>query len=223
MLFLISVGPFSKPVLEVARDMTELASTPEEKPWLGPDLLPPKPPGSPYGYQSKDQLHPCSQEELVAACGPGASVGVDLVWHPDAERLVPVIEVPFLREPWLRRQRKATNQQLILGVLGLATFGLACIRAEPGWRDLLWVNLLFLGLLPIYECAYGLWQLRSNVADKYLAAIEGARFGLWLGRHRIAYTWVILAVSASVSIVGFVCGLEDAIQTHLRQFEMLRP
>src|SRR5215207_5397693 len=66
-------------------------------PWDAADIFPPKPADADYGWRS----HPCTREELIERCRSAAAGRqfVELVWTPDAPRMVPPAEVPWLIEP----------------------------------------------------------------------------------------------------------------------------
>src|SRR5512133_884214 len=132
------------------------------KPWLAPDLLPLKPDEADYGYKRGKDLVSCTKEELIASCRPGSGLEINLVWHPDSDRLVPVSDVAFLRDALRQRAKSALSWVLAGGLLNIAGIVLARRDATPGWSDLLWVNLFVFGVLPLLQWGYDTWEFRRS-------------------------------------------------------------
>src|SRR5262245_10506061 len=124
-------------------------------PWESEDCFPEKPPGSEYGYLSRGKLVECSREDLIRYCDGSEKREVDLVWHPEAARVVPVSTVPFLRDALKRREKKQLKEDIRTNIFIVLIFAVLAWSAmgNPGYLMIC----LFLGVV------IGGWPLFQNL------------------------------------------------------------
>jgi membrane associated rhomboid family serine protease len=179
------------------------APDPVLPPWERPDAFPEKPVGHDYGYVLDRALIPCSRDELIRRCAGAEVPGIDLVWHPDAVRVVPAAQVPFLTESLRRRFRKQIKTQLWVGTVSLVYFAAV---ATTAWHRgqmfaLLLVLMAVVGILPIVQGVRHLRDLRSIPLDASLEDDVHSRYRAWIGSRPIYFTWTLLAL---VYVIGAI-------------------
>jgi membrane associated rhomboid family serine protease len=165
------------------------------KPWESPDLFSPRPDAPDYGYVADRQRFGCTPEELVARCR-ASRPHVDLVWTPQAPRLVPPAEVPWLLDAVRERTRDDLRHNVLNGVGLVVVWSvlalLSALRGKGYPLPLLIVLVLMLGVVPLVQPAWGLWRLRRRPDyPKELAATF--RYQVWLGTRRMTTTWLLAA------------------------------
>lgn len=118
---------------------------------------------------------------------------VDLVWTPEAPRLLPPGEVPWLLDAVLERTRRNLqyNVKNGLGLLAIWT-ALAVVYALGGTPiPLLLVIVLMLGVVPVVQPAAGLWRMRKNPVGYAREQASILRYQMWLGTRRATATWAL--------------------------------
>jgi membrane associated rhomboid family serine protease len=198
-------------------------------PWDAPDIFPPKPGDSDYGWRSRGRSHPCTREELIERCrsSAGGRQFVELVWTPDTPRMVPPAEVSWLVEPLRQRARADLryNLRIDAGVLALGILYIVYMQTRRPPADVpplyLAVFLLF-AIVPAAQDVWALSRLRRSFA--YLAEqAEALRYAVWLGARRIVATYFVggalLAVWAAQLVVGLresfaAAGLDKPLVRH---------
>lgn len=178
-------------------------------PWESADLFPPRPETGDYGWRARGRSQPCSKEQLIARCRAGGPP-VDLVWTPDAPRMVPPAEVPWLLEPIRRRARadlrfdlRLDAALLLMGVVYLGQWG---DRTHP-------VAVVMFVLFAVVPTAQDLWALsRLRRSFGYLAEQAAAlRYGVWLGARRIVATYFVAAAMVAVWAAQVVVAAQPSL------------
>ncbi len=99
-------------------------------PWKEVEAFPEKPAAQDFGYILRGKPVGCSREELIRRCGSQDLPAIQLVWHPDAPRVVPATHVLFLLEPLRKRTKRGLQTNLWIGVFN--TFrGLRALERAP--------------------------------------------------------------------------------------------
>lgn len=183
-------------------------------PWETEECFPEKPPGSAYGYWERGKPVACSQEELQTRCSGLERPGVELVWHPDAPRLVTVWSVPFLQGA-LRTREKATIQHNLklaaFNVLVFCLFGINA-RGHGGYFTLFLFFGFFFGIFPLYQS----WrELRRFDQIKWDSAAESNpfdRYDAWVGSRPAPMTWSLLGIITYIGLLGLSMGIISLTQ-----------
>jgi membrane associated rhomboid family serine protease len=187
-------------------------NTKDLPPWERSDAFPEKPAGSDYGFVQRGNLVPCSREELVRRCREGGGPQIDLAWHPDSPRIVPVTGVSFLSDAIKSRIKREVKRDLWLSVLKLGVFGvLAVFFSTRSDEFLLFAFLaLVLGAVPLFNgfrtfrrLGRGQWEVR------YDASAE--RWQAWVRLRPATGTYLIAATLVIVWLFQFFCGQEESI------------
>lgn len=176
-------------------------------PWDAPDLFPPKPDTGDHGWRWGGKSQACTRDELVARCRAGA---VDLVWTPDAPRMAPPAEVPWLLEALRQRARRDLRFNLrldaVMLLLGIAYLWQWGARTQP-------LYLTIFVLFAIVPAAQDLWAVaRLRRSFTYLGEQAAAlRYGVWLGARRIVATYFIAAALVAVWAAQVVVAAQESL------------
>ena len=173
-------------------------------PWDAPDLFPPRPDTGEYGWRWRGRSQACTREELIERCR-GGGPPVDLVWTPEAPRMVPPAEVPWLLEPLRQRARADLRYNLRLDA-ALLLIGSAYLWRWGGRTQPFYVAMFV--LFAIVPSAQDLWALsRLRRSFGFLAEQAAAlRYGVWLGSRRIVATYFVAAALVAVWAAQVVVG-----------------
>jgi membrane associated rhomboid family serine protease len=180
-------------------------------PWEASDLFPPKPAeAGEYGWRWRGRSKPCGRDDLVGRCRAGP---VDLVWTPDAPRMVPPAEVPWLLEPLRQRARADLRYNLRLDAVMLAA-GIAYLY-YVWWRRAA-IHPLYLAvflLFAVVPAAQDLWAVaRLRRSFTYLGEQAAAlRYGVWLGSRRIVSSYFIAAALVAVWAAQVVVAAQESL------------
>jgi membrane associated rhomboid family serine protease len=169
-----------------------------------------------YGFFAGGKLKPCSRDELVLRCSRDEIPPIHLVWTPETNRLVPPVDVPFLRKSLQQRALSSNRVTLFIGLIGTIVFGgifFFCI-SKQGWDSisaLFLINFICIGLLPSIRGFKGLraarrWDLQGTAAESHQA-----RFQFWVQTRKIFATWGLITCLALVGACQILFGLEASI------------
>jgi membrane associated rhomboid family serine protease len=178
-------------------------------PWDSPELFPPKPEQGEYGWRSRGRSQACAtREELIERCRSSKGEPVDLVWTPEAPRLVPPAEVPWLLEPLRHRARGDIRHNVRIDAAMLAIF-VAYLYYTLWWLKLPSVPPLYLAmflLFAIVPAAQDIWALsRLRKSFGFLAEQAATlRYGVWLGGRRIVASYLVAGALVAVWAAQFV-------------------
>jgi membrane associated rhomboid family serine protease len=182
-------------------------------PWESEDCLPVKPADAPYGYMEGREFTGCTMEELKERCASLRSPQIELVWHPQAPRVVPVWTVDFLLDSIKGREKANLRHNIkvssiitlvsgiitLLAILGLekknGTFILVILFGTVfgvlplyfNWKDLRNFDKLKWGVHKEFAVhdRYDAWiQLRRSVMTSTLAGII-----IFVGAMQVLAAW----------------------------------
>ncbi len=192
--------------------------TPADVPvWARPGAFPAKPQhsgtadsaDSAYGFfDTKGSEHSADSIEALAEKVTRCRNGVELVWTPDADRLVVPEEVPGLHKALAARRQKLADEDMADGKRMGIVFGLILLwTLYAAWRNgggkiealyshqltgLAAMLFFIFGFLPLYEG----WKTGRHLARTKSSGMAGdisdARFDTWLHRQKIPCTWFLL-------------------------------
>jgi membrane associated rhomboid family serine protease len=182
-------------------------------PWLCEAAFPEKPPDSEYGYLEKRKFVPCSREELVRRCSLDEVPGIQLIWYPDAPRLVPIAHAPFLADALKERLRKRLHTSLGIGMVSLVIYGgIICLAWGGGHGHSIYLLMfLSIGLIPVLQSSYGLHKLKKLNSESI--SEEGAThlYQAWVDSRPVRFTWILLSLVVIVFSVEAIRSLSEAI------------
>ena len=202
-----------------------MTSDSEQTVWSRPEVFPGKPKAAPYGAVSPRgrQVEFQTLEELTHHIHHGRD-GVEAVWMPEQEQLMPPEAVSEFVEPLRARLLEqaeldaynARRNTLIFAILVLwalyANVANGTAPTESFEVGLAGILLTVLGLVPWYDACR---ERRSAKAlNKQAMAMEEqeARFDYWLKHHRIWFTRVLIALLAVCGVIQPWVGLETAVE-----------
>ena len=138
-------------------------------PWESDDALPLKPADKgDYGYLRMGRLVGASREELIRRCSVPEVPEIQLVWHPDSDRLVEVSDVPFLQEALRERDDYADRQALWLAFSASVVFSYTAWLARGSGAVLLYLCLAAAtGYWPLLTRLYRSWRGESEDEWEY--------------------------------------------------------
>src|SRR5579859_4110655 len=177
-----------------------------ELPWMQPATFPLSPAPSTYGYR-KDKINRCcSQDVLIELIRRDNNKRITLVWTPDSMYLTPPEEVPWLfdvvrarDEVYLRELRGIGLCMTILwGSIGALLFAIHI--PFPDARLIVFI-LGAIGIIPLIENSWSIYQLRLYTPQRMVERITGARYIAWARASRALW---MLAVVSCIGIVGVV-------------------
>ena len=180
-------------------------------PWESEECFPAKPAGQDYGYVEKGKLVGCTLEQLIDKCG-GLESEVDLVWHPNAPRLVPVRTAGFLIEALRKHERATVEHNSKIAWINVVVFCIFCLGAHQhrGYFELAVLFAIFTGVVPLVQARR---ELRELDKPDWTPAIDAnfERYTAWIETRSMVMTWIFLA------IIGMVGGSQllakgDSIQ-----------
>lgn len=179
-------------------------------PWDAPDLFPPRPETGEYGWRWRGKSRACTRDELVARCRAGA---VDLVWTPEAPRMVPPAEVPWLLEPLRQRARTDLRFNLRLDA-AMLLLGIAYLyylwQRDAGTHPLYLAVFLLFAIVPAAQDLWAAARLRRSFG--YLAEQAAAlRYGVWLGARRIVASYFVAAALVAVWAAQVVVAAQESL------------
>jgi membrane associated rhomboid family serine protease len=180
-------------------------------PWENAELFTARPEQPEYGYVVRGARHGCTREELTARCR-AAKPHVDLVWAPDAPRLLPPGEVQWLLDAVLERTRQNLRYNVANGLALLALWStMAVVYSFAGMPlPLLAVIVFMLGVVPVVQPAAGLWRLRKNPVGYTREQASILRYQMWLGTRRATATGALGACLIAVALVQLYVGTRYA-------------
>ena len=171
-------------------------------PWESEECFPEKPAGQPYGYMEREKLVGCSLEELTNRCAGLKLPEVELIWHPEAPRLVSVWTVPMMQES-LKTREKATlkhNRNVAAFiVLVYCAFGIATWHNKSYLAMVSVMSVLF-GFVPLYQNWRALRQFDQLVWDFSKESETFDRYAAWVETRSSAMTWALLAIISAVGL-----------------------
>lgn len=176
--------------------VTMQENTTPDAPWLREEAFPQKPPDSEYGYIDKRKLVPCTREELIRISGLTGFAHVNLVWHPDAPRIVPAQQTPFLADALKERQRKRLQSASGWGTLAIILYSFdMCIRGKIDDGTYFYLLLILgIGVVPVVQSTYELQKLKRLKRNEALEDSVTSRYQAWVLSHPARFTWVLLGV-----------------------------
>lgn len=173
--------------------------------WESDDCFPVKPAGEDYGYMEKGKLKACTREQLIERCSGLELPEIELVWHPNTPRLVPIMTVDFLQDGLRDREKKVLKRNFNVGlfnVIVFSLFGLGVLRHVKGFQGgyaalVICFGFLF-GVWPLWESWRALrhfdetkWDATPTPYDHYAA---------WVSTRSSRTTWMILLVLGLVGV-----------------------
>ncbi|EEF61470.1 rhomboid family intramembrane serine protease [Pedosphaera parvula] len=179
-------------------------------PWTIEGAFPEKPFGQDYGYVLKGKLIGCTREELIARCSSADLPYIQLVWHPESARVVPLTHVEFLYAAFQERNKKILKGNLLIGLVGCIVFGI--LFAFGGNKIWFGIILVFMGVLPVAQNIRGLRVLKHSKWSPPEENENVERYVAWVDSRKILYTWIILALLICIMAVEMVVGIENAIR-----------
>jgi membrane associated rhomboid family serine protease len=175
-------------------------------PWESEECFPEKPAGSDFGYLEGSKLIAASREELIQRCAGLKRPEVELVWHPDAPRLVPVWTVGFLGEA-LRVHEKAVLKQNArvagFNVLVLCVCW-ALMRGQKGSIALIVFFGFFFGVIPLYQSWRALRHFDEFELDTTSATTPIDRYAAWVQTRPDTMTRLLLGVITVIGVFQIV-------------------
>ena len=177
-------------------------------PWESEECFPEKPATSDFGYLERSKLVPCTREELIERCAGLKRPEIELVWHSDAPRLVPVWTVGFLGNALLIREKTVLKQNrrvAAFNVLILFVFW-ALAHGQKGSVVLVVFFGLFFGVLPLYQSWRDLRRIDHVKWDTTTAATSFDRYAAWVETRSDTMTRLLLGIITLVGILQVVAG-----------------
>jgi membrane associated rhomboid family serine protease len=174
--------------------------------WDSEDCFPVKPTGEAYGYLEKGKFKGCTRERLIQRCSSLETPEIELVWHPGAERLVPIMTVDFLQGGLRAREKEVLRHNLNIGLFNVVVFTLfglsfltRTIQIQEGYVALVICFGLLFGVWPLWES----WRdLRRFDATQWDASpMPYDRYAAWVSTRICRVTWLILACLGAVFVV----------------------
>jgi len=182
-------------------------------PWAQPDLLPEKPQGDSYGYVLRNVATSCSRETLIERCQIWTAPQTTLVWAPEADRLVPAMELPILQDALRERERQNIHRNLRIAAFSLFVYSVPTLLSDGGRAfEMQLFLLLSFGVLPLADGWWELRRLRDETAETLAGKIASARYSLWMSAQRRGLTHTLLAILVFVFVLQMTGGLRESIQ-----------
>jgi membrane associated rhomboid family serine protease len=154
----------------------------------------------------KGKLKSCTREELINRCSSLKMPEIELVWHPDTSRLVPIMTVDFLQEGLRTREKEVLRQNYnvaLFNVIVFTCFGLGTLLHAKGFQG------GYLALVICFGLLFGVWPLYENWRDlRHFDEIKWDttstpydRYAAWVSTRTAKTTWLLLLVIGLVGVV----------------------
>jgi membrane associated rhomboid family serine protease len=164
-------------------------------PWMDPGNFPEAPDSAPCGYRKKKKIIPCSPEELKEAIRSDKNKAIALVWIGTGGHMLVPVEVPWLLEDLIKRQRLFLGQHAAINILNTVVWGLLALQMMSGSKNLEWqiyfFNCLALGIIPLVQNRWSLHRLRSMTPETLAQFQSSARYGYWMSTRKSPWTYCL--------------------------------
>ncbi len=185
-----------------------------KSPWEQEVAFAEKPRDQPYGYVLRGKLVACSREELVRRCGSQDIPQIHLAWHPDAPRIVPVTQVPFLFEAVKDRAKGNLKASLWIGLINLFLFSMLTVVAWGNAQQFVFFLLLaaMVGIVPMVQSVRRLRALKLAQWSSLDRRMSLHQYAAWVASRPMRFTWVILGCLVVVGVLQLITGPENSVR-----------
>jgi membrane associated rhomboid family serine protease len=174
-------------------------------PWEAPDLFPPRPTWSAYGYLAGNKLLGCSLAELKTKCSQAQVPSVSLVWTPEHDRMVCPAQATEL-------QASAAAEVRGLGALSVVSSVLFTFMLISGWwsapaRWPFFLSMIVMtGVVPIWLA------LKQRRAPVVTPSPDSLRFSYWISALPTPATLTLAATLVATTVIQLT-NLKAAVQS----------
>jgi len=185
-------------------------------PWAKSDAFPEKLPGHDYGYVLRGKAVGCTREELFHRVASGDLPAIDLVWHPDSPRILPVSHIPFLLDALKARTRRRLRSRLLIGIFSLLFFGWLAYESRRGGSHgafAMWLMLAVIaGVFQIVYAIRGMRFFKTIQWDEWHLDPDTERYRVWVASRPLQFTWLLLGVLAALGLLELFEGIQGPIK-----------
>lgn len=141
---------------------------------------------------------------------------IDLAWHPDAPRIQPVSQIPFLLNALKTRTQRHLRSRLLIGIFCLLFFGwLAYASRRTGSHGAfaMWTMLAIIaGVLQIVYAIRGMRFLKTIQWDESHLDQDAERYRVWVASRPLQLTWLLLGVLGTLGLLELFEGIQGPIK-----------
>lgn len=181
-------------------------------PWESDDCFPEKPPGHDYGYLEKGKFVGCSREKLIERCSGLDLPEIELVWHPETLRLVPVRATVLLKDALRDREHATLKHNAKIAAFNVLVFvvgGLATHHHKE-YFVLAVFFAFFTGVLPLFESWRELRNFDQTDWDSVSQITPYDRYVTWIVTRSTTVTWSLLVLISVLWAIETLTGTERA-------------